>query len=66
MMSWQDKIHCANPKYCYFAPDRLHEVNGNGAQVVQESIRQICIYDEYGQAAWFNYMEKFIDECALK
>jgi hypothetical protein len=57
---------CTNKgKYCAISPDLRSQILG--ADVVKESLRRLCIWEEYGKDGigmpWWQYVGSFIDRC---
>jgi len=48
-------------KYCGTDPDG--ELDNTGADVVQEDLRQLCLYKEYGISYWWKYVLDFEVGC---
>jgi len=47
--------------YCGTDPDG--ELENTGADVVQEDLRQLCLYNEYGIKSWWQYVLSFEVDC---
>ena len=59
---------CVNSgRYCAMDPDDDMNLGSSGADVVQEALRRLCIWQTYGQdgigQAWWDYVAAFIDSC---
>ena len=59
---------CTNEgRYCTTDPDDDLEKGISGADVIKESIRRICIWQEYGQdgvgTPWWDYVAEFLYRC---
>lgn len=57
-----------NGRYCATDPDNDLDRGISGADVVRESLRRLCIWEEYGAndgigEVWWNYMKEFNDRC---
>jgi hypothetical protein len=57
-----------NERYCATDPDNNLDKGISGADVVKESLRRICIWNEYGNEngvgiEWWNYVMNFMDTC---
>jgi len=56
-----------NGRYCATDPDNDLENGISGADVVEESLRRICIWKEYGQDGigmpWWDYVNEFVLRC---
>lgn len=61
---------CTNSgRYCATDPDNDLERGVTGADVVRESLRRICIWQEYGQdgrgTKWWEYVKMFNERCNI-
>lgn len=59
---------CTNEgRYCATDPDDNLEAGISGADVIRESLRRICIWQEYGQDGigmpWWDYVVEFMFRC---
>lgn len=56
-----------NGRYCAADPDNDLDYGISGADVVTESLRRLCIWENYGDngvgAAWWDYVRAFVDQC---
>jgi hypothetical protein len=56
-----------NGRYCAADPDNDLDYGISGADVVTESIRRLCIWEEYGDdgvgGPWWDYIRGFSDKC---
>ena len=57
-----------NGRYCAIDPDHHLDKGISGADVVDESLRRICIWNHYGEndgvgLPWWNYINLFIEKC---
>eukprot|EP00567_Pseudictyota_dubia_P013407 CAMPEP_0197444702 /NCGR_PEP_ID=MMETSP1175-20131217/10126_1 /TAXON_ID=1003142 /ORGANISM="Triceratium dubium, Strain CCMP147" /LENGTH=290 /DNA_ID=CAMNT_0042975539 /DNA_START=190 /DNA_END=1059 /DNA_ORIENTATION=- len=57
-----------NGRYCAQDPDNNLDEGISGADVVKESVRQMCIWEHYGQengigAQWWDYVNQFAHRC---
>lgn len=57
-----------NGRYCATDPDDNLDVGISGADVVRESLRRICIWQEYGNddgigMPWWDYVNEFLYRC---
>lgn len=57
-----------NGRYCAIDPDNDLDRGVSGADVVNESLRRICIWKHYGEAdgigiKWWEYVNTFIQKC---
>jgi len=56
-----------NGRYCSTDPDENLDSGISGADVVAESLRRICIWNEYGKDGigmpWWDYVDEFIYRC---
>ena len=57
-----------NGRYCSTDPDNELDQGISGADVVEESLRRICIWSHYGEvdgigAPWWDYVNEFIFRC---
>ena len=56
-----------NGRYCSTDPDDDLDSGNSGADVVTESLRRICIWQEYGKDGvglpWWDYVEEFLFRC---
>mmetsp|Transcript_25552 Transcript_25552/g.36652 ORF Transcript_25552/g.36652 Transcript_25552/m.36652 type:complete len:416 (-) Transcript_25552:218-1465(-) len=57
-----------NGRYCATDPDNNLDEGISGADVIKESLRRICIWQEYGLPngvgeEWWKYSEIFIEKC---
>lgn len=57
-----------NGRYCATDPDNDLDRGISGADVVQESLRRMCIWSHYGQddgigVEWWDYVEEFMYRC---
>lgn len=58
-----------NGRYCATDPDNDLENGISGADVVTESLRRLCIWNNYGDVdgigkEWWDYVSEFIDRCS--
>jgi len=59
---------CTNDgRYCATDPDDMLNEGISGANVVEESLRRICIWNEYGKDGigelWWDYVSEFLYRC---
>jgi len=57
-----------NGRYCATDPDDDLDKGISGADVVEESLRRICIWKHYGESdgvglKWWDYVNEFADKC---
>lgn len=57
-----------NGRYCAMDPDGDLNLGASGADVVEESLRRICIWKHYGEedgigSQWWNYVNTFTTTC---
>uniref|UniRef100_A0A7S2S2U1 PA domain-containing protein n=1 Tax=Eucampia antarctica TaxID=49252 RepID=A0A7S2S2U1_9STRA len=62
-----DNLCTNNGRYCATDPDGDLDTGVSGSDVVRESLRRLCIWDQYGGDGigkeWWDYVDYFINSC---